>query len=388
MVDAYPKTDCNGCKMCAEICSHNAIRYETDAEGFWYPKVNASLCVRCGLCVKKCPNLTPVRARTQPPDVRAAWSKSDAVRMDSTSGGIFYELARETLLRGGYVAACAYDADFRGAHHALIHAMDDLPPLMTSKHVQSDARGIYAKTRAALETGAPVLFVGAPCQAAALVSFLGREYENLLLCDFVCRGATSPKAHAKYIEYLETRYQSRVISLRSKDKRKGWNHFGQSARFENGAEYYASRNDDLRVVAYHYGNLMMRPSCHVCRFKTIPRTAADITLADFWGIPENEVEDIEKGVSLVMLNTERGKERFDAISHRLGVIPKTLEDALKGNPAILRSAEKGENRDRFLSELDSKPFDALVAQYRRRPPGLGVRILRRLKRGVAKLLGR
>ena len=77
MVDAYPKTDCNGCKMCAEICSHNAIRYETDAEGFWYPKVNASLCVRCGLCVKKCPNLTPVRARTQPPDVRAAWSKSD-----------------------------------------------------------------------------------------------------------------------------------------------------------------------------------------------------------------------------------------------------------------------------------------------------------------------
>ena len=175
-----------------------------------------------------------------------------------------------------------YDDDYKGAHQVIIDSIDELKPLMVSKYVESNAEGIYVKTTEALKTGKIVLFVGAPCQCAALYSYLGKDYDNLFVVDFLCRGANSPKAHRKYVEYLEKKYNSKIVSLRSKDKRNGWERFGQSAVFENGKEYFLPHEEDLRVVAYHRGNLMVRESCLDCKFKNLPRYS-DITLGDFGG---------------------------------------------------------------------------------------------------------
>lgn len=374
--------------MCKDICPRKAICYEIDQEGFWYPKVDRSICVKCGLCVKSCPNLFPIRKRTTQPKIFAAWSKDPQVRLDSTSGGMFYELAREILSKGGYVVGCVYNSDFKGARHVIIDSLDALGPLMVSKYVQSDTENIYEKVLEKLNTGKVVLFVGAPCHCAAMVAFLKKEYENLILCDFICRGANSPKAHRRYVEYLEQSYGAKMIALRSKDKRNGWTRFGQSAIFENGKEYYASREKDLRIIAYHYGNLMMRESCNNCRFKHIPRDGADVTLADFWGIPANEVDDMEKGISLVMVNTKKGEKILDAIDARICRIEKDLEDTLKGNTAIFSSAAKGKNRDQFLAELDKLPFDQLVKKYREHAPGVINRGIKMSKRVVRKLFER
>lgn len=366
MIDKFEKSSCNGCKACKAICPRSAIRYEADSEGFWYPKVDYERCVSCGLCVKRCPNKSPLQSIRERPDVKAAWSKDADVRLASTSGGLFYELARELLLHGGYVAGCVYDKDFKGAHHTVIHSMAELPPLMVSKYVESDAEDVYPAIRALLEQDKRVLFVGSPCQCAGLYSYLNREYENLVVADFLCRGANSPKAHRKYIEYLENTYGAKITSLRSKDKRNGWERFGQAATFANGREYFAPHEEDLRVVAYHYGNLMVRPSCLDCKFKAIPRLT-DITLGDFWGIAASEVEDIDKGISLLFINSAKGRKLWQTISGRVSFLNKTLEDAERGNPAIRHSAGCSKNREAFLRELDSAPFDELVKKYREHP---------------------
>lgn len=385
MIDKYKKIDCNGCKACKNICPQHAIRYKVDDEGFWYPEVDYELCVSCGVCVLRCPNKTEMNIKQHHPQVKAAWSNDAQVRMDSTSGGLFYELARKILLDAGYVVGCVYDDDYKGAHHTIIHKLEELAPLMVSKYVESDTEDIFSEIEKLLIANKKVLFVGSACQCAGLYSYLNKLYDNLIMVDFLCRGANSPKAHRRYIEYLEQKYDASITGLRSKDKRNGWEQFGQSATFSNGKEYYASRNEDLRVLAYHYGNLMVREACLDCKFKTIPRLS-DITLGDFWGIGAEEVEDKDKGVSVVFVNSEKGNQLFDSIKSRISYVDKNLESALPGNPAILYSATASKNRNDFLNNLDKLPFDELVNKYKEVPKH-GIRFyLSELKRKVKKLL--
>lgn len=379
MIDQFSEINCNGCQMCKDICAQNAISYQVNKQGFWFPKVDYSKCVKCSLCVRKCPNKTKVFNDKTMPLVKAVWSVDDDVRMDSTSGGLFYELARDILLnKKGYVVGCIYDDDYKGAHQVIIDSIYELKPLMVSKYVESNAEGIYVKITEALKTGKIVLFVGAPCQCAALYSYLGKDYDNLFVVDFLCRGANSPKAHRKYVEYLEKKYNSKIVSLRSKDKRNGWERFGQSAVFENGKEYFLPHEEDLRVVAYHRGNLMVRESCLDCKFKNLPRYS-DITLGDFWGIKPEEVRDIDKGISLCFINSDKGKLLMEEISNRVESIDKTLDDAKRGNPAIYCSASSSKNRNVFLNSLDDMQFDKLVNKYKDKSPSLVRRGLRKIK---------
>ena len=387
MIDKYELITCNGCQMCKEVCPKQAIRYEINKEGFWFPKVDYTKCVACGICIKKCPNKTTLKNTFNQPIVKAVWSVDDNVRLASTSGGLFYELATFVLKNDGYVAGCVYNDDFKGAHHTIINRLEDLPPLMVSKYVESNMESIYPQVKGKLQTGKLFLFVGSPCQCAGLISYLGKDYDNLIVVDFLCRGANSPKAWAKYVEYLEKTYGGKMTSLRCKDKSRGWDSLGVRAVFDNGAEYYADSRHDLRVIAYHRGNLMERESCNDCKFKTLPRYS-DITLGDFWGIKAEEVVDIEKGVSLCFINSSKGMFLFDHIKDRLHVLDKTLEDAEKGNSAIHVSAKKGKNRDRFLSQLDALPFDVLVNKYKDKDPSTIKKVVGKLKRIIKKVIGR
>lgn len=385
MIDKFDEISCNGCQMCKEVCPVQAIKYEENIEGFWFPKVDYTKCTKCGCCVKKCPNKTKVQNEKKQPVVKAVWSKDKSIRLASTSGGLFFELAQAILDNGGYVEGCVYDADFKGAHQTIISSMDELGPLMVSKYVESSAEGIYPQVKQKLTTGKCVLFVGAPCQCAALYSFLGKDYDNLIVADFLCRGANSPKAHRKYIEYLEKKYQGRIINLRSKDKRNGWERFGQSAIFDNGREYFQPHEKDLRVVAYHKGNLMSRESCLECKFKTLPRYS-DITLGDFWGIKSEDVDDIDCGVSLCFINSEKGQRIIEEIHDRIVSIDKMLEDAKAGNPAIYSSASCSSNRKEFLQNLDSDSFDRLVLRFADRGPSLAKRGIRKIKKVIRRCI--
>ena len=144
MVGSISKEVCTGCKMCGDICPTNAISFQTDFDGCWYPNVDDEKCVKCGLCEKKCPALHIMPSQKEKdPVVYAAWTKDDRIRYNSTSGGIYYELAKSFIEQGGYIAGCAFSEDYKTAKHILGKTEHDLQEIMGSKYFQSDTAGIY-----------------------------------------------------------------------------------------------------------------------------------------------------------------------------------------------------------------------------------------------------
>ena len=386
----FAHKDCNGCCVCGDICPAGAVSFKADElTGFMYPSVDESKCTSCSLCVRHCPQNSPVRRGNVLPEaeVWAMWSNDDETRLLCTSGGIFRELGRKVIRQGGAVVACSYTEDFRGAYHRVALTEDDLVPLCGSKHVQSSTQGIYSMVRGLLAESPVVLFVGTPCQVAGLYSLLGDAPENLITADFICNSINSPKAQARYIDYLEDEYGAKCVFSRAKDKRHGWNNFGSSARFANGKEYYASRNQDARVVGYHSGHLFIRDSCLDCKYKVLPRNA-DITLADFWGIePDERNPKLELGTSAVMANSRKGADFLASLGESVSGYRKTLADVLRGNGNLIRNVTRSKRSNDAFRALDTMRFDRVVDRYRTRPTLL-CRVKGRIKRVIKRLLRR
>ena len=80
--------ECTGCTACASVCPVNAIQMKPDHEGFLRPVVGES-CILCRKCEKACPALTQPVKGPDPNCAHAVWNKSEAVRTDSSSGGMF-----------------------------------------------------------------------------------------------------------------------------------------------------------------------------------------------------------------------------------------------------------------------------------------------------------
>ncbi len=365
MIDIQNKVDCCGCNACGDVCGKHAISFVTDSEGFWYPHVDKDLCVDCGLCDKVCPiqNKANFVERNAEPTVFAAYTKDEAIRLDSTSGGIHSMLALKMYEKNAYVGGAVYNPD-----HTVSQIVDDnperLPEIRSSKYLQSNAEGVYKEIRNLLKEGENIFFCGCPCQIHALYNFLGKEYDNLVTCDFICRGVNSPKVFLKYMEMLERQFGAKATEIKFKNKKWGWHNFSLRVNFENGKEYCKDRYHDLFFIGYLQAGNFTRPSCYECKFKGFPQKA-DITLADFWGIEKvDSTMDQDKGTSLVMVNSDKGMELFDSIKDKIEWRQFTMADARAGNPAMDGSLSAAKpNREAFFNDLDKLPFEKVAAKH-------------------------
>lgn len=391
MIDQKIGKSCCGCKMCGDLCPKNAISFQINNEGFWYPVVDNALCIACGLCVKKCPVLCETENKTaSSPDVYCAWIQDEDIRIKSTSGGVYYALAKTMLQQKGFIAGCVFSDDWKSAKHIIGNTQADLERIFRSKYFQSDTAGIYRDVKKLLDQGEKLLFCGSPCQNAALREYLGQEYKNLIQCDFICRGINSPKAHQAHVKELEKRYNSEVDFFNFKNKSEGWTMLGLLVTFKNGKHNFTNRNTSAWTKGYIVSNLYMRPSCEHCRFKKIPRIS-DISFGDFWGL-DGGPENMQKGMSLVMVNTEKGRKFYEQTLPLLHSAPQTLERAISGNACILKSpVYNHKKRDEFFQNLDSEDFSDLVFRLNRNiklhsrvlyPFSRAKNLLRRLLRGV------
>ncbi|HOA80574.1 MAG TPA: Coenzyme F420 hydrogenase/dehydrogenase, beta subunit C-terminal domain [Defluviitaleaceae bacterium] len=267
MIDTIKKELCTGCNACYNICPQDCIHMAVDNTGFKYPKVNYDKCTRCRQCIRVCPILNKLLLDNKwtKPKIFAAWSLDKKIRLNSTSGGIFSELAKVVLLNGGLVVGARYNKQHL-VEHDIIERIEDLKKLRQSKYVQSNIGYIFRKIEKELLNNRLVAFCGSPCQVAGLLKFLKKPYENLITFDFVCRGTNSPKAYLKYLEMLERKYKSKIKRIWFKNKTYGWNRFSTRVDFKNGKTYIKDRYTDLYIRGYIEENLYMRPCC----FRIVP----------------------------------------------------------------------------------------------------------------------
>lgn len=329
MIRIKDPKDCCGCTACASICAHDAITMEPDALGFLYPKVNESKCVDCGLCEKVCQfndnydhSLNLIK-----PIAYAARHKDINEIMRSRSGAAFVAISDYILEQGGVVYGAGYKGHFRVVHKRAT-TKEERDEFRGSKYVQSDLTGVFRQVKEDLKNGLKVLFSGTPCQTSGLNAFIGIKLrQNLFLVDIVCHGVPSPNVWYDNICYIEKKYKQTISSVDFRDKvRFGW------------ASHKESYQTETRLITLNrftdlfYENIMLRNTCGVCPFTNL-RRPSDITLADFWGWENNapSMNIDNKGISLLLLNTEKGKFCFNYICRDLCVKEVELENCMQPN---------------------------------------------------------
>lgn len=367
MINIEKREECMGCSACYNICPKNAIEMHEDSEGFKYPKINKEKCINCGLCEKICPMINKKKNDNfEKPNIYAAWSGNQNTRLDSTSGGIFSELANQIFDEDGYVCGAIYNKEWK-VEHLLTNSREELINIRSSKYLQSDINYIYREIKEKLSEGKKVLFCGSPCQVSALKNYLNKEYDNLYTCDFICRGMNSPKIFKMYISNLERRYKSKVKKVKFKNKTYGWHNFSTKIEFENGKKYIGSRYIDSFMVGYLKYTAFMRPACYECRFKGFPRIG-DITLADFWGIENiNKKLDNDMGTSMVLVNSSKGQELFNKVKDRVKCEQVNSEQVFNGNICTFKSPDRTKERELVFENIDKMTYEELCNNFFRKP---------------------
>lgn len=383
MFDITDKKDCCGCSACVQRCPKECISMKEDGEGFLYPSIDSAHCIDCGLCEKVCPVIHQDTPR-EPKEVYAAKNPDEAVRRQSSSGGVFTMLAERTIEKGGAVFGARFAADW-SVEHGYAETTEGLTAFQGSKYVQSCIGKSYKLAETFLKSGREVLFSGTPCQIAGLRHYLKKEYTNLLTVDFICHGVPSPGVFRQYIAEELASFTSqggeRKIQFRSsvnpplpesdglgrqdeevkieaisfRDKRLGWKKYSFALSLSKvsaaGEKIQFTLSTPLGRNVFLRGflnNIYLRPSCYACAARHL-KSGSDITLGDYWGIdcllPDY---DDDRGVSAVVVNSEKGAERLHRVHADLRPVP--YADLLAKNPALLRSASVPDKRTLFFTE--------------------------------------
>ena len=334
------KKECTACGICSLVCPAHCIKLKEEKTGAIYPEVDKEKCINCQKCVKYCPNNKEMLF-SYPIKAYAAWSKDTLIRSFAASGGIASELYQYAIKNNWYAVGALLSKE----KHVCFYEVNknNIESIRNSKYVFSELLDIPEKIKAAIKKGKNVLFIGLPCQNAAIKSFLREPQmlQRVIFVDLVCHGVPSQAYFRDYIDTIEKRYRrkaeeitfrgahsSYLISIKDKEKK----------------EFYKKdiNSNDIYYAAFAE-NLNFRENCYCCKYARKERIT-DLTLGDYSGL--------EKEISLVLINTRRGNEFLDNIKkdNKLQLVEKPVQEALSapGNKQLREPSSRNPNRDIFL----------------------------------------
>lgn len=359
MIDKVSVQECTLCGACVNACPVDAISLDKAYLDFRYPQINEDICIHCNQCEQACPILgNKGKPNEGYPVAFAAKSENDSMRMRSSSGGAFYELADQMHRDGGYVCGAVFDDEFH-VKHILSNAKEDILRMMGSKYAQSDVGYCYREIKDVLEKGCKVLFSGCPCQVAGLRTFLGKEYPNLLLVELICHGIPSDQMLQTYIGMQERKYDARLTRMEFRNKKKGWHNSSVRMEFENHRIYSIPYTADAHTIGF-LRNITLKSSCYDCHFRNFT-AGSDIIMGDFWGAEVELPEDDNKGISAILVNSGKGMDIIDRCN--LALTPANVETVIKYNKNLLCSAAVSPQRSSFYAHADTNGLEEAIRIY-------------------------
>ena len=336
---------CTGCAACGSVCPKKCISFIEGKKGHLYPKIDTSICIDCKKCKRTCPALKPNTGQL-PQKAFAAFTRNQDDYLTTTSGGAAQVLSLHILNNGGVVYGCAL---LPGViiKHIRIEDKKQLELLKGSKYVQSDLTDVYRTIKLDVDSDRPVLFIGTPCQTAAISALFPNKPNNLLLVDLICHGVPSQSSLRNYLKsHITDLSLIHEIKFRINGKYQ-IKIFGSpigsvpTVLYES-KPLFDSPYSDRYCSEFFYG-FSCRSSCYTCSFAQ-PQRCSDITIGDFWGLKETgnvlQLPKHKKGISVILPISSKGLETVREIQDKMYIVERPIEEAIKGNKQLQHPTKK------------------------------------------------
>ena len=329
------KNMCAGCYACVSTCTKSAITIKDEVTKY-NAYIDLSKCVQCDKCKKMCPNNNPIQLR-EAIEIKQGWINS-SLRESATSGGIATALSEQFIINGGWVCGCIFkEGKFR---FAITNRREDLFLFQGSKYVKSNPLDIYKEIEKKISNKEKVLFIGLPCQCAAIKNLIGEKGTLLYTVDLICHGTPSPKLLSSFLRDKKIDIDKvQDIKFRSNNK--------FCLQVDN--KLFQKKGIMDRYTMAYLNKVMYTDNCYKCRYASTLR-GTDITLGDSWG-NNLDITERKNGVSLIFVQTQKGQDLLDTISESATLLKVDSKKAIDNNEQLRKPCECPSERDDFFREI-------------------------------------
>ena len=326
------------------------MKYNDD--GILIPHIIMEKCISCNQCKKICPVLNNSETDYKKPyKAYASWSSNPEERASSASGGLATELYKAFIKNNDAVVGAKLGSNFEVIMDITTN-YKSIKEFKGSKYVHAIPNDVYSKVKDYLKEDKKILFIGTPCQIAAIKNVIKKQ-KNLYTVDIVCHGTPSGKFLQEHLQKKCKKCKETVDFLTFRDKRG----FNLSLYSKGKLLKYFSEYKDLYFYGFKSG-YTFRENCYQCLYAQENRIG-DLTIGDFWGLGR-KIEfkhSLLGGISLALVNNEKGEELLNMVSEQMFMEERTVEEAIKGNEQLQHPFRREKTVDQFIELYRAKGFE-------------------------------
>lgn len=355
---------CTACGACVFSCPKDAISFVFNDYANKYAVVEFKKCINCNLCENVCPEIVK-EEKNFPKNVYAAWSLDKKQQFESSSGGIAASSMRFAMENSDFDCYATVWERNNGCFTKKIETDEDFKNAIGSKYIENNLFPAILNIKESLKNGKKIIFIGLPCQAAAVKKLFGIKYrKQLFLIELICHGGVPNQYFDQHLQKIENRKKKNAKKILFRTHALGGYCLSLYKDKQYPKSFYKAKmhsGKDLYYLGFR-DNLIFREKCYSCLYADEKRLA-DITIGDYSGLGELwNYTGSERKVNCLLVNNEYGEKLIAMLKEKkyIAYLERPLAEpyTAKGNPQLRAPNKVSKKRLRFLEYYKTtKNFD-------------------------------